>query len=346
MDRDPAKGRHLVGDGQPGQLVPEVHLVSAISSSPRSSGSSISASPSPRTASSNSNLRPRAGERHDRHHLLRGRGQPGRPGEHGVANRLGNFCGAGRERLGDEERIAPGHPIETLDIRGGRVGMGSRVVLGQRPDRRARQRRQVESPRSRRRSRVPEHDPERMAGRRLLGPIGHQHQRMAAVHATTQVPNEIQGRFIGPVRILDDEQIGLSLPRLPQGRQEAGEHVLTGGVPRPDAGGQLRQHLHQRAERCRSRRSIARSGSHRRRPGGVGEHLVDEGGLADAGSAGHENQTTVPVGRLGQIAGDGLQLHFPFEQRHKTMLRVRPSRSGLTPKLSVAGGGVPIQHQL
>ena len=225
VDRDPAKGRHLLGDGQPGQLVPEVHLV-------RRSSAAARAPAARRSPPARRRERLRATRTSARapasattvHHLLRGRDS--RAVRESTASRtvVGNFCGAGRQRLGDEERIARRSP-----------GRDARYPRRPRRDGIARGPRPVPGPPSATApaGRVaafrspwprPRHDPERMAGGHLLGPIGHQHQRMAAVHATTQVPDEVQGRFVGPVRVLDDEQIRLSLPRLPQGRQQPGEH--------------------------------------------------------------------------------------------------------------------------
>ena len=103
----PAPGRRRPA----GQLVPEVHLVPAHQQQPTLPAAHRSP-PARRRERLRATEPPPARRRAPRPsmHLLRGRRQPGRPGEHGIANSLGNFCGAGRERLGDEERIAPGHP--------------------------------------------------------------------------------------------------------------------------------------------------------------------------------------------------------------------------------------------
>ena len=269
VNRDAPEGRHLLGDRQSGQLVPEVHLFAAHQEQSALQrfvdlGQSVA-----EYCFEQGQLRSRADERHDLQDLLCSFGQPSRPGEHSVANRGGHLSGFGRQRFGDKERIPASDSVEMLDIGRRTLRMRSGVLLGESPDRSARQWWQVESPGPSRGGGIAEHDAERMAWRRVLGPIGHEHQCIAAVHASAQMTNEIQSCFVGPVRVLDDEEVRLPLPWLAQDRHEAGEHVLTSGVWQPDIGGQPRQHLHQRAERRGSGGSVTRAGCHPRRRSGV-----------------------------------------------------------------------------
>jgi len=64
---------------------------------------------------------------------------------------------------------------------------------------------------------------------------------------------------------------------------------------------------------CRNRRS-RRSRDHR--SGDVGDHPVDEGGLADACLALHDDEATLRTSRLGEIRRDGLRLDLTLDERH------------------------------
>lgn len=75
-------------------------------------------------------LRPRASQRDDGHDVLGRSGQPRRPGEYDVANRGRHLDRAGRQRLGDEERIAASDSMQPLDVRSHCIGMRSGVVVG------------------------------------------------------------------------------------------------------------------------------------------------------------------------------------------------------------------------
>ena len=210
-------------------------------------------------------LRPRPGQRDHLHGLTGGLGQPGDPGQHRVPDRRRHPRRARRQHLGDEERVAPGDPVELVGVgrRPGRVATG--VVLHQGAHGLRRQRRQVHPTSPGHRRGVPDDGAQRMGRRHLVRPVRDQDQRAAAVDPAGQVSHEIQRRLVGPVGVLDHEQVGLTGPRLPQGAHQPGEELLPRGALGPDVIGQVRQHLHERTERRRGRRPVAPSGRH---PGG------------------------------------------------------------------------------
>ena len=53
---------------------------------------------------------------------------------------------------------------------------------------------------------VPEQEAQRMTADGLLGAVGHQHERAEPVHAPGQVSQQVEGRVVGPVGVLDDQE--------------------------------------------------------------------------------------------------------------------------------------------
>ena len=194
--------------------------------------------------------------------------------------------------------------------------MSTSPAGGQRPDRGERQRGQVQPAGAGRGGRVAEHQPQRVTGGGVLRPVRHQHQRPAVVHPPGQVPDQVEGRLVGPVRVLDHQQVRLRPRRLPERGGQRGEDVVPGGARRPQPGRQRRQHLGQRAERRRGGRPVAAAGGGAGDPGRVRDDPADERGLADAGLPGHEEQPAVSAGGVGEVAGRGRQLHVTLQERH------------------------------
>ena len=151
-------------------------------------------------------------------HAPGGLGQPRHPGHDGVADCGGRLGRAGREHLGDEERVAAGHPEQLCGVDGRHVRVGVRAdgMPGQRRDGRLRQRRQVQSPDARGGSRVTDDLAQRVACRGVLTAVGHQDQGVERVRATSQIAQQVQCRLIGPVHVLEDEQMRRERPRLAQ----------------------------------------------------------------------------------------------------------------------------------
>ena len=131
--------------------------------------------------------------------------EPGRPRQHGVADAAGHRAAAGRDHLGDVEGVAAGLLVQLV---------GSTVPAAPTSRRTASA---VSGARSMRRTRraghVAEHQPERVLAGRLLGAVGDQHQRAQPMHAAGQVPDQVERRVVGPVRVLDHEE-----ERWPAGR--------------------------------------------------------------------------------------------------------------------------------
>ena len=137
---------------------------------------------------------------------------------------------------------------------------------------------------------------------------------------------QVEGRLVGPVRVLDDEQVRLRRRGRPQRRDEPGEHLVPRRPGRPDVGGQLRagSRAAVRAGRGSTSRRTARWPSgrrHRRLP----HHLAREGRLADAGLAGNEQHAAVTGGRFGEIGRGGPQVGLSLHQPHSMI--VRPGRT-------------------
>ena len=271
-----ASGRHLLGDGEPRQLVPEDHvpvdlaqqaaaerLVDARSAraASRSTSRSVSAR-APASATTSSARWAPSSRRATRART--------------ASRTVGGTCDVPAESASVTKKGLP--PVTPWSCCGS-VPAGAACVLGDQPADglgaaaaagRCAGCRSAEAV-SPSRTRSPRPD----GG--VLGPEGDQHQGPAAVDPAGQEPHQVERRLVGPVGVLDDEQV--------RRRRRAGRAAPSssraktcwpGGVRRPDVVGQVGQHLDaaapagpgsptRRSRRRRPRADAAGVGDHPRR---------------------------------------------------------------------------------
>ena len=162
--------------------------------------------------------------------------RPGGPGEHRVADALGQRRVRLVEDLADEERVARRAPVD--------VGGVEPVSVEQLGDRGPAQRGELHAARARRGDEVAQHRAQRVVGADRVAVRHHQQQRQR-VDPAGEEPDEVEGRLVGPVQVLDDEHAG----RGTQGVQHRGEDLVLGR--------RVRAGLRRRRARARPRRRAA-----------------------------------------------------------------------------------------
>ena len=129
--------------------------------------------------------------------------QAGHSSKHGVADaRRHPFTVAG-ESLGDEERVPAGETME-LD----RIDVEAR---GQRANALDRQRLQRDAPRGRYLS---QDNAQWVVAADLIVAVGGNEKRVRPRQAAAQVDEQVEGRLVGPVDVLEDDKRGLTRQRL------------------------------------------------------------------------------------------------------------------------------------
>ena len=148
---------------------------------------------------------------------------------------------------------------------------------------------EVDAPGAGRGCRVAEQDPQAAGRRRVLGPVGDEHECAAAVHPPGQVADQVEGGLVGPVGVLDDEEVRLGHRRRPQGVDEPREDLLRGSRP-----------------------------AARPRPAGWGS--ISTSGPSGAGVADPSQPPTATPGATGGVG------HRPGRRRSSCRCRPRPRR--------------------
>jgi hypothetical protein len=121
------------------------------------------------------------------------------------------------------------------------------------------------------------------------------------VDAAGEVADEVERRLVGPVRVLDDEEVRLGARRAAERGHEPGEELLARDAGRPHVVRQHRQHLGEGPERDRRRRTVARADRDAGRPRGRARGGVDERRLADPRLTRDEHQPPVAGSGVGQV---------------------------------------------
>ena len=171
------------------------------------------------------------------------------PGQDRVAHGGGHVAARAPQHLGDVEGVATGDGVEAhgVDVVPGGPLPGGDRELGDGPDGEPGE---VDAPHPGCRCRVAQQDPQPGGRRDLLAAVGHEDERVAAVDPPGEVAHEVQGRLVGPVDVLDDEDRGAGVPGA-QHVEEGGEQLEPAGALGPGESGQLVGELGQRGERGR-----------------------------------------------------------------------------------------------
>ena len=259
--------------------------------------------------------------RHDRElldGLPRRGGQPVHAGQHGVDDGARHRVVRRGESLGDEERVARGGLVEPVGIHG---HAGGQFRHGGRGERLQRQ------PAHGVAAEAAQHTLERVRPGDVVGPVGQQQQRGQVVDAPPDVAQQVQGRAVGPVHVLDGQH-----RRPVRGGQllEDGREDLAGVVGGQGGGegpADVPDRVAERTERARREQVVAGTSEHPARTQRAGER-AHQAGLADPGLAGDEDDRSGPVGRAVEGGVEHPQLGVAFEQarRHPIIVPVqRPS---------------------
>ncbi len=135
-------------------------------------------------------------------------GQAGCSSQYRIAHRRWQPAGVRGEDLGDEEWIAAGALVHLADVE------HAAGVVHEPRDAFHGQQWHLHASHTRRCSKVPHHEAQRMTRTHLVVPEGHHDQKSKVGQPATQEADEIHGCLVGPVRILDHEQRRLGRQRL------------------------------------------------------------------------------------------------------------------------------------
>jgi hypothetical protein len=172
------------------------------------------------------------------------------------------------------------------------------VLAGKRPDGRPRQWRDVQAAHPGSRRHLAHDEAQVVARGQVLRAVGDEDQRVAGVNAAREVAQQVEGRLVGPVRVLDHEHIRRGRGRRPEGGDQSAEDLVAGRSGRPDVGRQGRQKVDERLERRRGRRTVA--GPEPRAGGvtGAGHEGADERALTAPSLTADEDEPPMATGGL------------------------------------------------
>ncbi len=127
----------------------------------------------------------------------RQRRQPRGPGQDGIANGVGGTVRAGGQHLGDEEWVATREPVQLLRVDG--------LTPREEGDPGRRERRKAHPMHASPGGQLAEQDPERVRARQLVVAVRREHQRRHAAQPPGQHAQQVEGRLVGPVQVLEDQ---------------------------------------------------------------------------------------------------------------------------------------------
>jgi hypothetical protein len=229
------------------------------------------------------------------------------PGEHRVDHRRGDVVRGRREHLGDEERVARGEREE----RGGRGGGATREPGHRGPG----EPRERQAP-HRRAAEPAQHALQAAADL----PVAERHHDHGGelVHAAADVAQDVEGRVVGPVDVLEHEH---GRPGPAQLGEDGGQHRVPVAVG--EGGGQqaaLRPGgVAEGSEGARGQQVVARALEHGRAMGRGPEERAHEARLADARFAGDEHDGARAPRRPVQRAFQHFELTVAFEQQSNNL---------------------------
>ena len=117
--------------------------------------------------------------------------------EHGIAHVGGNLGIAGREGLGDKERIARRFSVQVDRI--------DPVRLGQLGHRRRRERRHLQAGNRLCVAQLPQQQAQRMRSVQLIIPVAGQHQRRDGFNSASEQSQDVERGLVCPVHVLHDQ---------------------------------------------------------------------------------------------------------------------------------------------
>jgi hypothetical protein len=215
-------------------------------------------------------------------------GTAGIPALHGgeEVNVSGIPLRSGGERFDDEEGVAGGLAVQLLGV--------DAVRLGEPRDRHRGEPAEPHPPDGAAGRQLAEHDPERMRAVELVVAVGGHDQGRHRLHPAGEQQQDVQGRLVGPVHVLEHEDRRGPRAQLPGERRR---HLVRHGAARDDrpelAAGPLGDRQ-QRAERARGEQRVAAAPENPRRSAVLFAEAPHQRGLADPRLA--ADQQHVPTG--------------------------------------------------
>ena len=131
-------------------------------------------------------------------------GQPRQPGQHEILQRRRDTAVLGSEELGEQERVSPGEGEELSAVAAGFGRLGRHALGGQRLDRYCLH--DVAGQRGEGRA-------ERVLRSNLVVAVGQDHHGGQVLDPPAEKDDQVRGRFVGPVHILDDQDPAGPWPR-------------------------------------------------------------------------------------------------------------------------------------
>jgi hypothetical protein len=158
-------------------------------------------------------------------------------------------------------------------------------------------------------------------GTDLVVPVGDDHQGGRKTEPAGQEPEQVQGRLVGPVDVLDHQHglhPGIAQPFEQSGKQHLPRRPVAKQLVEPAAerGGDVGQ----RAQRSRGGQRVTGAPWD---PGGLpvpkGE-LLDQRRLADACLTPDQDQSPATGPSLREPTAEGVERRFPLEERHAPVI--------------------------
>ena len=202
-----------------------------------------------------------------------------------VADARGQTPTAGRHHLGHEEGVPGGEAVELLGV--------DVEPFGQPRDRRARQRRDLQAGDARRGREVAEDDAQRVPRADLVVAVRREDQRARPPDPAAEEAEQVEGRLVGPVDVLEDRDGGPLPERLEQEREDP---IARAGIAeqRRERRPELRRHVDERPERARGAHGVAAADEHPRGARHVLAEAAHQRRLADARLPADEHHGTGP----------------------------------------------------
>ena len=145
---------------------------------------------------------------------------------------------------------------------------------------------------------VAEDDAQRLIGSDLVVAIGCDEEAAGGADASAEVAQQVEGRFVGPVDVFDNEQRGAR-----RGLGELGEDgtedavALDGGGVKEVVEAEVGRDVEERTECARGHQRVARADGDAGLPLRQLGQVVDQGGLADTCLAAEEHHAATPGSR-------------------------------------------------
>ena len=253
-------------------------------------------------------------------HVAAGGGEARGPGEDRVAGRRGQLARVGAQHLAHEERVAGRERLH-----GGRLVAGP---VAQRGDRRRRQGRQRDPARRALAGGLAEG----LAQGAVLGEpvvaVRRHDQRPDGAQAARQVTDQVEGRLVGEVQVLQHEHREAPVVTVLAQRRRAGRRSGCRGGPlgarHPDGAAPLVGDVLQRPQGGRRERAVAGAPRHPRSSSRASTNASTRLDLPIPASPETSTSRPSPAAGVGGVVAERSELELPLEERHAPSVGSEP----------------------